>query len=409
MKKLIAICLVIVLALGVLVSCEMQGELGMQGVQGEKGEQGEQGIQGIQGEKGKDGVDGVDGEKGEAGRGILKTEVIDGYLWITYTDDPETPVNAGKVTSDAINDPAEQGTDGLDFYPLPDGTYAVSAGKSIYLEEIVIPATYKGKPVSTIKNSGFANAENLKKIIIPEGITSIGGDAFFNCTNLISTAIPNSVTSIGDGAFSDCSSLICNEYDNAYYLGNKSNPYILLVKSKSTNFTICKIYEGSKFIHSDAFYNCTSLTSIDIPNSVTSIGGLAFQYCTSLTSIDIPNNITSIGYGTFSNCRNLTSIDIPDSVTSIGERAFSYCTSLTSIDIPNSVTSIGNYAFSYCTSLTSIDIPNSVTSIGNYAFSDCTILTTINYGGTKEQWNAIDKSYGWDYYTGNYTVTFVGQ
>ena len=149
MKKLIAICLVIVFALGVLVSCEMQGELG---------------IQGVQGEKGKDGVDGVDGEKGEAGRGILKTEVIDGYLWITYTDDPETPVNAGKVTSDAINDPAEQGTDGLDFYPLPDGTYAVSAGKSIYLEEIVIPATYKGKPVSTIKNSGFANAENLKKI-----------------------------------------------------------------------------------------------------------------------------------------------------------------------------------------------------------------------------------------------------
>jgi hypothetical protein len=99
--------------------------------------------------------------------------------------------------------------------------------------------------------------------------------------------------------------------------------------------------------------------------------------CTSLTSIQIPNSVTSIGYRTFYNCTSLTSIQIPNSVTCIVNYAFYLCTRLTSIQIPNSVTSIGNYAFSNCSSLTSIQIPNSVTSIGSSAFRDCIRLTSI--------------------------------
>ena len=131
-------------------------------------------------------------------------------------------------------------------------------------------------------------------------------------------------------------------------------------------------------IESDAFRDCRSLTSINIPSSVTSIGDGAFLGCRSLTSINIPSSVTSIGESAFEDCPSLTSINIPSSVTSIGQRAFWYCKSLTSINIPSSVTSIGESAFYSCESLTSINIPSSVTSIGENAFQGCKSLTSIN-------------------------------
>ena len=125
------------------------------------------------------------------------------------------------------------------------------------------------------------------------------------------------------------------------------------------------------------FYYCKGLTSVTIPNSVTSIGNWAFSNCSGLTGIVIPNSVTSIGYSSFLGCSGLTGIEIPNSVTSIGDYAFSRCSGLTSIEIPNSVTSIGNWAFSYCSGLTSIVIPNSVTSIGESVFHYCSGLTSI--------------------------------
>ena len=131
------------------------------------------------------------------------------------------------------------------------------------------------------------------------------------------------------------------------------------------------------YIGNKAFYECTSLTSVTIPDSVTSIGKYAFRYCSSLTSIAIPNSVTEIGYGAFWDCDSLTSVTIPNSVTSIGESVFLGCNSLTSVTIPDSVTSIGSSAFCNCTSLTSVTIPDSVTSIGNEAFYECTSLTSV--------------------------------
>ena len=135
-------------------------------------------------------------------------------------------------------------------------------------------------------------------------------------------------------------------------------------------------------IRDSAFCDCSSLTSVSIPNSVTSIGDQAFAHCSSLTSVTIPNSVTSIGNSVFWDCSSLISVTIPNSVTSISPGAFSDCSSLTSVTIPNSVTSIGVYAFSYCSSLTSITIPNSVTTIEGWTFYGCSSLTSVTLGNS---------------------------
>ena len=148
----------------------------------------------------------------------------------------------------------------------------------------------------------------------------------------------------------------------------------------------------------------TEITDLVIPDGVTSIGNYAFDYCSGLTSITIPNSVTSIGESTFSGCSGLTSITIPNSVTNIFGSAFEGCSSLTSVTLESnalvsasrtsmqsifgnqvktyvlgaSINAIGNYTFSNCSAMTSITIPNSVTSIGSSAFSECTSLTSIN-------------------------------
>ena len=147
-----------------------------------------------------------------------------------------------------------------------------------------------------------------------------------------------------------------------------------------SSLTSITIPDSVTSIGQSAFSDCTSLTSIVIPEGVTSIGDYAFWRCSSLTSIVIPEGVTSIESSAFGRCSSLASITIPGSVTSIGSEAFRYCSSLTSIVIPESVTSIGNDAFAWCRSLTSIVIPEGVTSIGDYAFDDCSSLSSITIG-----------------------------
>ena len=325
------------------------------------------------------------------------------------------------------------GTEGLMFSTYYTN-YASVTGYNGNADNVVIPKTYRGIPVKEIKDYAFRYQTRLKSITLPDCVTSIGNSAFYGCSGLTSITIPDCVTSIGEGAFSGCSSLESitipfvgakagvtssdkNQYPLGYifgtssydggvateqdYYGNStysttSTTYYIPSSLKSVTVTGGKILYGAfsnctgltsvtipdsvTSIGSDAFYNCTGLTSVTIPDSVTSIDSLAFSHCTGLTSITIPDSVTSIGGSAFYGCTGLTSIKIPDSVTSIGGGAFSGCAGLTSVTIPNSVTSIGSSAFSGCTGLTSITIPDSVTSIGYRAFYNCTGLTSVTIG-----------------------------
>ena len=182
----------------------------------------------------------------------------------------------------------------------------------------------------------------IKRVVMQQGVTSIGDHAFWDCSGLTSVTIPDGVTSIGDSAFS----------------------------------------------------GCTALTSVTIPGSVTSIGGGAFSGCTSLTSVAIPSSVTEIGGSAFSGCTGLTSVTIPDSVTSIGDSVFSGCTALTAVTISDGVTAIGGSTFSNCIRLAKVTIPKSVTSIGKNAFYYCESIADVYYDGTEEDWAKISISEG---------------
>ena len=144
---------------------------------------------------------------------------------------------------------------------------------------------------------------------------------------------------------------------------------------------------GSSITELDLRYNlklksisgCSSLlTTVLLPNTLTSIGEYAFNGCSSLTGIHLPDNLTSIGESTFNGCSSLTEINLPDNLTSIGESTFNGCSSLTEIHLPASLTSIGGSAFRGCSSLTGIHLPDNLTSIGERAFRGCSSLTEIH-------------------------------
>jgi hypothetical protein len=153
--------------------------------------------------------------------------------------------------------------------------------------------------------------------------------------------IPNSVKEIGGWAFEGTALYEnpANWENGALYI---DNCLIEVAKGVAGHF---RIKENTRVIADWAFSDCSALTSVTIPNSVTSIEHNAFSGCTSLTSVTIPNSVTSIEYNAFSGCSSLTSVTIPNSVTSIGDWAFGGCSALTSVTIPNSVTKIGYEAF----------------------------------------------------------------
>ncbi len=305
-------------------------------------------------------------------------------------------------------------------------TFAVEGGT----QEIAITANFE---YEFSKNANWLTIKNSEKGI---NITTTTNTKFEERTAKITISnekygISKAITITQKGVSAESKNVILYTSSNSKIVKPyKSDVFgANIVSNTYSNGQGVMIFDGpiSK-IGSEAFDNCTSLTSVTIPDSVTSIGNYPFGGCSSLkafygkfasadnrclivdgilnsfapaglTKYTIPNSVTSIGHQAFSNCTSLISVSIPDNITNIGNNAFAAsgikelilprrltsvssemcynCRSLTSITIPNSVTSIGKYAFGRCTSLTSVTIPDSVTSIGESAFWNCTSLTRI--------------------------------
>ena len=163
----------------------------------------------------------------------------------------------------------------------------------------------------------------------------------------------------------------CQNSESYRYNGNYYYPF------NGTSLTTVNIGDSVRRIPANFVRDCSSLTSVTIPNSVTSIGEGAFSGCSGLTSVTIPNSVTSIGGSAFNGCSGLTSVTIGNSVTSIGEEAFRNCSGLVSVVIGDGITNIGSSLFENCPNLTYLTIGRSVESIENGAFLNCSLLSQI--------------------------------
>ncbi len=276
------------------------------------------------------------------------------------------------------------------------------------LKELII------KDSKEIGDSALNGCDFLESVVIEEGVTSIGERAFYYCTALENVTIPNSVVSIGADAFYACNALTYNEKTNGCYLGNATNPYVVLVDIVDTSITEFSIDENTKIIYSNAFSECSSLPSVTIGNNIVEIGNGAFSGCTSLTGIEIPNSVQKIGNSAFSSCTSLKTITIPFVGNTLAsgadarlEHIFgSVPTSLREVIVTGG-TIIGS-AFNNCKNLTSVTLPKDLT-INAAPFYNCTSLQkiTIPFVGRTED-DTLNSMFGGSKPTGLKEVVVLG-
>ena len=243
-----------------------------------------------------------------------------------------------------------------------------------------VAVSYQGNSADSYTN------EYSGSIVIPEtvdynevtyAVTSIKEAAFANCAELASVGVPNSVISIGRDAFSG-TAWYNNQPDGVVYAGKVAYRY----KGSMSKNTTIKLQDGTVSISYGAFSACSdraNLVSIEIPNSVSSIGESAFSGCTGLTSIVLSSNMKTIENYTFDGCSSLESVTIPEGIETIGTATFRGCSHLSSLNFPNSLLQIGYEAFNGCSKLSQLDLGSGVTTIAGNAFNGCQQLKSVDF------------------------------
>ena len=261
------------------------------------------------------------------------------------------------------------------------GTGVTSIGFSAFenlksITSITVPGNVK-----YVSDCAFMNCTSLKELIFEEGVEYIEDYIFYGSDNLETLSIPHTLKHFGlQGSFTYSSTFdhLLTQYDNAYYIGDSTNPHFILVKAINRGITSCQIHQDTCIIHYDAF-GYTDIDEITIPSGVFEIGPYAFDGCGDLITVHIEaEELTKIDDFTFWYCEALTSIALPSKVTSIGEYAFANCSSLMDVDLPDGMAHIGAHAFAECP-FSSFKMPSGLVSLGEEAFYNCEQLkeTTI--------------------------------
>ena len=339
-------------------------------------------------------------------------ESVGGFGAVTTRDkDSNAPVE---------KDPSK----GLEYRSINDKTCILVGIGTCEDTEIIIPSRlFEMGEVVGIDAYAFEDQTQITGVSIPDTVKSIGSRAFAGCTELRTVRLPDSIESIGSKPFFGCDNLQYNEANSADYLGNATNPFVLLVRVKDKETTTFTIPEQTKILYSEAFANCAELQEITLPESLVAVGISAFSGCEKLEQITVPNGVTELGAKAFENCRNLKTAVIGSGIKSIGKGILKGCDALESLTVPfigetedetsrryldhffggdfyitpeNLTTSIqetvpltlreviltggsriGNHAFIGCPGLTRVEISDRMVEIGMYAFYRCSGLTEV--------------------------------
>ena len=253
-------------------------------------------------------------------------------------------------------------------------------------------------------SSAAAWRNDVKKVVIGNGIIHIGDDAFIGNKNIETVIFGSDVTSLGNAAFDNCSKIknvffdgseaqwnsITNEGGNATLYNARIHFSEAGICGDNATYALSRLtgvltIRGTGAIYDYAvdspFDSNNRIEAVEICEGITRVGDWTFNSCSGIKSVSMPSTLTSIGDDAFRVCTGLTDVSIPDSVTTIGDRAFTQCSGLVHVTLPNSLTTLGDYAFSSCDSLAQIRIPGSLTNFGSYAFRYCTALESLNIEG----------------------------